>query len=146
MGNKYETAYALFADKSKRVITHTKLSEGNLDSTGIYTDRLTEEAILNKAYYVVVAHNHPSGYIQPSPSDFEIAQRAIDSLKSVTRYLLDFVIVDHLNSFSFVKEGFFKDGVLRSPYVNNGNTYKEKDIHKTDYGTNRKMPTYLNDD
>lgn len=116
MGNKYETAYALFTDKSKNLITCVKLSEGSLDSTCFYTDKLVSEAIVNKAYYVAVAHNHPSGYTQPSPSDFDMAEKSAEALRCISKHLLDFVIVDHLNSFSFSEAGFLTGSKTRNPY------------------------------
>ncbi len=146
MGNKYETAYALFADKSKRLITHTVLSEGNLDSTSLYTDKLASEALVNKAYYVAVAHNHPSGYIQPSPNDFDMAQKIIDALYPIGKHLLDFVIVDHLNSFSFSAEGFLNGGVIRNPYVHKPGMPQAPSFPHRSLENEPKTTLFLNDD
>ena len=116
MGNKYECAYALYLDKSMHVLKVDKLSEGTLDSTQIYTDKIVEGALLYGAYYVVLGHNHTSGYIMPSPNDIKTTQAVVDALFTIRKYLLDAIIVDHTNSISFAELGFISDFAVVDPY------------------------------
>lgn len=116
MGNKYECAYALYLDKSKRLIKYEKLSEGGIDSTGIYIDKIVQSAILFKAYYVVLGHNHTSGNILPSPQDIENTQRLLNALIDMRKFLLDSVIVDHMSSFSMLDNGIISGNRLISPF------------------------------
>lgn len=116
MGNKYEYAYAAFLNKSKALIKTEKISEGSIDTTGFYVDKVVELALFHKASYVVIAHNHTSGNINPSPGDVLNADMLMSALLGVRKLLLDFVIVDHLNAFSFLDHGIIKDNRILSPF------------------------------
>lgn len=119
MGNKYEYAYAAFLNKSKALIKTEKLSEGSIDMTGLYVDKVVELALFHKASYVIVAHNHTSGNVNPSPQDVMNADLLMNALLDVRKILLDFVIVDHLNSYSFLDHGIIKGNRVLSPFSGN---------------------------
>ena len=121
MGNKYECAYALYLDKSKRLIKYEKLSEGGIDSTGIYIDKIVQSAILFKAYYVVLGHNHTSGNTFPSPWDIESTERLLNALIGMKKFLLDSVIVDHLSAYSMLDNGVISNNNLINPFKNGAN-------------------------
>lgn len=116
MGNKYEYAYAAFLNKSKALIKTEKLSEGSIDTTGFYIDKVVELALFHKASYVVIAHNHTSGNVNPSPSDVLNADLLLSALLGVRKFLLDFVIVDHLEAYSFLDHGIIKNNRVFSPF------------------------------
>lgn len=117
MGNKFECAYALYLDKSYRLIKTEKISEGNIDSTGIYIDRIIEDALFYKAFYVVLGHNHTSGNVFPSEQDVINTELLMDGLMKVKKFLLDSVIVDHLGAFSMLENGIITNNRILSPYV-----------------------------
>lgn len=116
MGNKYECAYATFLNKSKVLIKTEKLSEGSVDTTGFYIDKVVELALFHKASYVVIAHNHTSGNVNPSPNDVLNAELLINALLGVRKFLLDFVIVDHLDAYSFLDHGIINGNHIFSPF------------------------------
>lgn len=116
MGNRYECAYAAFLNKSRALIKTEKLSEGSVDTTGLYIDKVVELALFHKAKYVIIAHNHTSGNVNPSPQDVLNADLTLSALLDVRKSLLDFVIVDHLNSFSFLDNGIIRDNRIFSPF------------------------------
>ena len=116
MGNKYECAYAAFLNKSKVLIKTEKLSEGSVDTTGFYIDKVVELALFHKATYVVIAHNHTSGNVNPSPNDVLNADLLMSALLGVRKFLLDFVIVDHLDAYSFLDYGIIKDNHIFNPF------------------------------
>lgn len=121
MGNKYEHAYAAFLNKSKALIKTEKLSEGSIDTTGFYIDKIVELALFHKASYVVIAHNHTSGNVNPSPNDVLNAELLMSALLDVRKSLLDFVIVDHLNAYSFLDHGIIKDNRVFSIFSKDTN-------------------------
>jgi len=121
MGNKYECAYVLYLDKSKRLIKAEKLSEGSIDSTGIYVDKIIQGSLLHKAYYVVLGHNHTSGNTFPSPQDILNTELLMNALINIRKFLLDSVIVDHLNAFSMLDNGIISNNRLINPYESGSN-------------------------
>ena len=112
MGNRYECAYAAFLNNSKALIKTEKLSEGSVNMTGIYIDKVAELALFHKASYVIVAHNHTSGNVNPSPNDLINAELLMSALLNIRKTLLDFVIVDHLEAYSFAEKGIIKDNLV----------------------------------
>jgi DNA repair protein RadC len=64
-----------------------------------------EPAIRNFAAQIAVAHNHPSGSIQPSEEDVAITKKLVDSGKILGIEIIDHVIVAKDNYYSFKAKG-----------------------------------------
>ena len=67
-----ETAMALFIDKKGFLVETSHICEGDFDKVSLDVKKLVEKAITAKASSVVLAHNHPSGKMQPSASDIAV--------------------------------------------------------------------------
>ena len=67
------------------------ISQGSVSRTPVHPRDVFCEAVRDRAYAVIVAHNHPSGDPQPSKEDIEITERLIDTGK-----LLGIRLIDHL--------------------------------------------------
>ncbi len=121
LGSKYETAFALYLDKSKKLIKYEKLSEGGVDSTGIYVEKIVASAVLYKAYYVALGHNHPSGETTPSPFDIENTRLLLEALLNVRKLLLDSIIVSDHSWFSYAGTGVLSNNRIINPFDKNSN-------------------------
>ena len=115
IGYNYEVAFVMYLNKNKNVIQVKKISEGNADSTSIYPDRIIEEAILRKAYYVAVAHNHPSGNLMTSSNDIEITRELVQGLANVKKKLVDSIILNGTSYFSLYENGFLENISIFNP-------------------------------
>src|SRR5207249_10493248 len=51
------------------------ISIGLIDRTPVHPREVFADALSDRASAVIVAHNHPSGPLEPSPSDIEITQQ-----------------------------------------------------------------------
>ena len=67
------------------------VSQGSVSRTPVHPRDVFCEAVRYRAYAVIVAHNHPSGDLQPSKEDIEITERLIETGK-----LLGIRVLDHL--------------------------------------------------
>ena len=67
------------------------ISQGSVSRTPVHPRDVFCEAVRYRAYAVIVAHNHPSGDLQPSKEDIEITERLIETGK-----LLGIRVIDHL--------------------------------------------------
>ena len=67
------------------------ISQGSVSRTPVHPRDVFCEAVRYRAYAVIVAHNHPSGDLEPSNEDVEITERLIETGK-----LLGIRVVDHL--------------------------------------------------
>jgi DNA repair protein RadC len=64
-----------------------------------------EVLTLAEAAAVIVAHNHPNGALEPSPSDIEITGQRKAAGAIVGIDLLDHIIFNRTGYFSFLEEG-----------------------------------------
>ena len=53
-----------------------------------------------------MAHNHPSGEIEPSRQDIDLTKRLKEALNLVDVNLLDHLIIGSVDSFSFVERRY----------------------------------------
>ena len=81
------------------------VSIGLVDRTPVHPREVYADAVSDRASAVIVAHNHPSGGLEPSQSDIGIT----DQLKSAGAILgidlLDHIIFNRTSYFSFLEEG-----------------------------------------
>jgi len=63
------------------------------------------DALADRASAIIVAHNHPSGGLEPSPSDVEITAQLKAAGSIVGIELLDHIIFNRTAYFSFLEEG-----------------------------------------
>lgn len=116
MGNQVENSYALYLNQSKRKIKKVHFTKGTYNKTNIFIDQVVKEAITCNARYVIVAHNHTSGTVYPSEADCLTAISLDEALHTVKKDLLDFVVVDHLEAFSFQEKGLIDEYGISNPY------------------------------
>ncbi len=101
----HEVFAALFLDTQNRLITMEELFRGTLTQTSVYPREIVLRALHHQAAAVVLAHNHPSGSVQPSRADEAITQTLKAALGLVDVRVLDHVIVAPGESFSMAERG-----------------------------------------
>ena len=117
MGHQVENSYALYLNQSRRKIKKVHFTKGTYNKTNIFVDQVVKEAITSNARYVVVAHNHTSGTVYPSEADCITAIALDTALKTVKKDLLDFVVLDHFEYFSFFDKGLIDAAGIVNPYL-----------------------------
>ncbi len=96
---KREVFYALALNRACKLLAKIPVSEGGLHATVVDPRVLFQKALDHGANYLILAHNHPSGTLEPSHSDIKLTQK----LKAAGE-LLDIFIVDHL---IITSEGYY---------------------------------------
>lgn len=86
--------------ESKHVI-----SIGNLNTAPIHPREVFAPAIKRRAAAIVVAHNHPSGDVTPSPEDIQATKRLAEAGELLGIKLLDHVIIAGGSYMSMRNEG-----------------------------------------
>ena len=71
----------LCLDINKRLINYIYISDGTTDGTKVYIDKVIEKALINKAKFVIIGHNHPSGNREMSNADYVATTAIIRSLE-----------------------------------------------------------------
>ncbi|OIO58882.1 MAG: hypothetical protein AUJ82_07670 [Verrucomicrobia bacterium CG1_02_43_26] len=82
-----------------------RLSEGTVNRTVIYPRQVMESALRRSASGLVLAHNHPTGYPEPSAQDKNLTDALIAAGRSLNIQIIDHIIVAANKVFSFRREG-----------------------------------------
>lgn len=81
------------------------ISIGLIDRSPVHPREVFADALSDRASAVIVAHNHPSGGIEPSPSDISITAQLKAAGAIVGIELLDHIIFNRAEYFSFLENG-----------------------------------------
>lgn len=102
---KHEVFAALFLDAQNKLIAMEELFRGTLTQTSVYPREVVLQALQHHAAAVVLAHNHPSGTVQPSRADEALTQTLKAALALVDVRVLDHVIVAPGQALSMAEKG-----------------------------------------
>ena len=91
----------LFLDSRNQLIAMETLKNGTVNQTIVFPRKIVELALYHHAVGVLIAHNHPSGSLEPSQEDQEVTKDIRESLKTVDIALLDHIIIGGNRFFSF---------------------------------------------
>lgn len=95
----------IFLASSMKVIAFEVLETGTISVNTIYPRNILTRVIELNAQYVVLAHNHPSGTIQPSTPDYELTKKIQKVLEVIDVKVQDHIIVGGNKYFSFADNG-----------------------------------------
>ncbi|WWL67612.1 JAB domain-containing protein [Burkholderia pseudomallei] len=98
-----EVFTVIFLDTHHRVIAVEPLFFGTVDGAHISARIILHRAILLNNTAIIVAHNHPSGEMQPSAADQRLTAELAALLRLVDMRLLDHFIVGQGEPFSFAQ-------------------------------------------
>jgi len=94
LGNrKHEVFAVLFLDSQHRLVAFEELFRGTLNQTSVYPREVVVRALHHHAAAVVLAHNHPSGSLEPSAADRHLTQTLKAALGLVDVRVLDHFVV-----------------------------------------------------
>ena len=81
------------------------VSIGLVDRSPVHPREVFAEALADRASAVIVAHNHPTGSVDPSPSDVEVTAqlKAAGAVMGIS--LLDHIVFNRSDYYSFLENG-----------------------------------------
>lgn len=103
-----EEFIAVFLNGRGGVLRFEKLYQGNRTSSSVGVDTIMRKAILYKASYLLVAHNHPSDRAEPSDADIDLTEKLYQSARMLGIPLLDHIIIGKTSYFSFRNQSMLK--------------------------------------
>jgi DNA repair protein RadC len=87
----HEELRVLVLDSKNGILANLPLYKGTLNSSVLRVAEIYRPAVQRNAASVLLAHNHPSGLVDPSPDDIAVTQQLVEAGKA-----LDIELVDHL--------------------------------------------------
>ena len=97
--NYQEKLVVIAFNGAQEVIFNKVVTQGLLDRTVVHPREVFAEAIKRRASAIIIAHNHPSGCLEPSEADRDITQRLV-----LAGNILGVKLLDHL---IFTEDGFY---------------------------------------
>ena len=101
----HEVFAVLFLDAQHKLIALEELFRGTLTQTSVYPREVVLRALHHQAAAVVLAHNHPSGSVQPSSADRSLTNTLKAALALIDVRVLDHIIVGPGAACSMAEEG-----------------------------------------
>jgi len=102
---EHEVFCVLFLDAQHRIIALKQLFRGTVSQTSVYPREVVKEALSVNAAAVILAHNHPSGSVEPSRADEFLTQTLKTALALVDVRVLDHLVVAGADVCSFAERG-----------------------------------------
>ncbi|MDR2861948.1 MAG: DNA repair protein RadC [Syntrophobacterales bacterium] len=105
-GVKDERFCVIYLTPQNRIIDMEIIAEGIVNQAIVYPRKVLEQALQKKASAIILVHNHPSGYLEPSPADIQLTHSIIKSASVLNIAVHDHLIIGGNDAFSFREEGF----------------------------------------
>jgi len=104
----HEAFGVIFLNQKHGVLAYREMFQGSIHASTVHPREIVKAVLKENAAAVILAHNHPSGHVSPSPDDL----RLTEDLKGLLSHL-DVRVVDHLivggnGYFSFAREGLLQ--------------------------------------
>ncbi|MCL2718258.1 MAG: DNA repair protein RadC [Lachnospiraceae bacterium] len=100
-----ETVLLLLLDNRLHLLEEYTLSVGTINASLLSPREVFVKAVKEKAVYVMLLHNHPSGEARPSGNDMKITGQIKAAGELLDIPLIDHIIIGDNNFYSFKENG-----------------------------------------
>jgi DNA repair protein RadC len=101
----HEVFAVIFLNRAGKINHFEIISQGGMTGTVADPRLILKKALEENAVSIILAHNHPSGNLQPSKADEELTIKIREAAKYFDIKLLDHIIVSEQGYFSFADQG-----------------------------------------
>ena len=101
----YEQFWVILLNRANKIVRKENIGEGGITGAVVDPKRIFKLALDYNACYIILAHNHPSGNIQPSDTDIRLTKKIKQGAELLDISVLDHIIVGENNFYSFADEG-----------------------------------------
>lgn len=95
----------LFLNQANQILGYTLISEGGISETIADIRLIFQAALLTNSVALILAHNHPSGNLKPSPEDIRLTKQIREASNFMRIKILDHIILSDTEYYSFADEG-----------------------------------------
>lgn len=99
-----EQLWVLYLNNQNQIIERKCLSKGGISETIVDVRMIFKKALQLGSTGLIIAHNHPSGELKPSPQDHQVTEKVKNAGISLDIELLDHLIISEKGYFSFADE------------------------------------------
>lgn len=102
---QHEVFACIFLDSRNSILSFEEMFHGSLTCAAVYPREVVKRALFHNAAAVIFAHNHPSGFAEPSGADIELTQQLKQALELIQVRVLDHFIIGNGQTVSFAELG-----------------------------------------
>lgn len=102
--NHYECFGAVFLDNAYNIIGYNIISKGAINGVIVDVRLLFQNALICNASNIVIFHNHPSGNLNPSVADINLAEKIKKAGDILDIKLIECLIITDKKAASFTNE------------------------------------------
>ena len=102
---KQEYFLCISLNGANEVIENRIITVGLLNSNQVHPREVFVDAISDRAAYVILAHNHPSGSLTPSSDDISTTRQLVESGRILGITVLDHIIITKKGYLSLKEKG-----------------------------------------
>jgi DNA repair protein RadC len=99
-----ESFYILLLNRANQVLGYNMISLGGISGTITDIRMIFQVALKSSSSAIILAHNHPSGNLNPSEADKKITQKVKEAGILLDISVLDHIILTQDSYFSFADE------------------------------------------
>lgn len=125
----FESCFILLLNRQNMTIGYAKISQGGTVGTIVDVKLICKYAIDSLANSVILAHNHPSGNLNPSGADISITKKVKSALDILDVKLLDHVILTPESGYSLTDSDNEKSQEELCPECNGTGMIEVRDCH-----------------
>ena len=92
-------------DGRNKIRDEIEIAQGTATEVSIYTREIMTTALRGSAASFAIAHNHPSGSVEPSDRDKQLTRELTHAGQVLKIRLQDHVIIGDNNYYSFAEQG-----------------------------------------
>jgi DNA repair protein RadC len=101
----HEEFWVILVNRANRIIKKHQISQGGVAGTVADPKLIFKTALEELASGIILAHNHPSGNLNPSQVDVDLTKKLKEAGKFLEIQILDHLIIAGTRYFSFADEG-----------------------------------------
>lgn len=107
-GSRDEKFLIIYLNTKNKIISHEISAEGTVTRAAVYPRKIIRKTLELNASAIILAHNHPSGEIEPSKQDIELTNSINKVCQPMDIRLLDHLIIGSNTYMSFTRENLIK--------------------------------------
>ena len=104
-GKQREEFYVIYLDSKYHIKATQSEAKGTTHTSQVYVREIINQCLKYNASAIILAHNHPSGSLQPSQEDINFTHKVIMALEFFEIKVIDHILVGDDETYSFMDNG-----------------------------------------